>query len=179
MATLVLTVFGDDRAGLVDAVSEVIADHGASWDKSYMAELAGKFAGIVLVTVPDARIDSVASGLAALESSVLEITIHEADGSQMGAPHQELTLELFGHDHPGIIHDLSHALAERGVSIVELSTETRAAPMGGGTLFEARATLHAPVDLAVADLAVSLEVVANELSVDIELDAHFELGSTG
>src|SRR5690606_26345178 len=53
MSTLVLTVIGDDRAGLVNAVAEVVARHGGNWERSQMAELAGKFAGIVLVTVPD------------------------------------------------------------------------------------------------------------------------------
>ena len=50
MATLVLTLIGDDRAGLVNAVAEVVARHGGNWERSQMAELAGKFAGIVLVT---------------------------------------------------------------------------------------------------------------------------------
>ena len=58
MATLVLTLIGDDRAGLVNAVAEVVARHGGNWERSQMAELAGKFAGIVLVTVPDDSVDA-------------------------------------------------------------------------------------------------------------------------
>ena len=177
MATMVLTVYGDDRAGLVDAISEVVAAHGGNWDKSYMAELAGKFAGIVSVSVADAKVDELSAGLAALEASGLEVTVHHVDEAPPATPHQELTLELFGQDHPGIIHDLSHALAVQGVSIAELSTETREAPMAGGVLFEARAILHAPSELSVQALAQSLEQVANDLSVDIELDVHIEVGS--
>jgi len=176
MATIVLTVFGDDRSGLVDAISEVIATHGASWDKSYMAELAGKFTGIVSVSVADPKVTALGDALAALEARGLEVTVHRVEAAPAAVPHQELTLELLGPDHPGIIHDLSHALAVRGVSIAELSTETRAAPMAGGVLFEASAILHAPSDLSVQDLARSLEQVANDLSVDIELDAHIEAG---
>ena len=54
MATLVLTVVGDDRPGLVDALSGVIAAHDGNWEQSRMAHLAQKFAGILLVQVPDA-----------------------------------------------------------------------------------------------------------------------------
>ena len=56
-----------------------------------------------------------------------------------------------GEDRPGIVHDVSQALAARKVSIEELSTATREAPMTGGMLFEAAATLLAPADLALAE----------------------------
>ena len=39
MDTFVLTVLGDDRPGLVDALSGVITDHGANWERSQMARL--------------------------------------------------------------------------------------------------------------------------------------------
>ena len=57
MATFILTVLGTDRPGLVSALSAPINDHGASWERSQMSRLAGKFAGIVLVTVADDRLD--------------------------------------------------------------------------------------------------------------------------
>ena len=66
MATLVLTVIGDDRSGLVSALSGVIADHGGSWERSQMARLAGKFAGIVLVAVPDDRAEALIAELGPL-----------------------------------------------------------------------------------------------------------------
>ena len=38
---LVLTVIGEDRPGLVEALSELIASHEGSWDERRMARLAG------------------------------------------------------------------------------------------------------------------------------------------
>ena len=64
MATFILTVIGDDRPGLVSALSAAINAHGASWERSQMSRLAGKFAGIVLVTVADKRLDSMMADLA-------------------------------------------------------------------------------------------------------------------
>ena len=52
MTTLVLTVIGDDRAGLVKALADVVSAHDGNWEQSHLAELAGQFAGIVVVTVP-------------------------------------------------------------------------------------------------------------------------------
>ncbi len=170
MATLVLTVIGDDRSGLVSALSGVIAAHGGSWERSQMARLAGKFAGIVLVAVPDDRADSLIGELRPLSADgLLDITVERSrdDDGPEGAT--RLSLELMGADRPGIVHDISRALATRGVSIEELQTATREAPMSGGLLFEARATLLAPASVAIADLRGVLEELANELMVDIAL----------
>jgi glycine cleavage system regulatory protein len=60
-------------------------------------------------------------------------------------------------------------LATRQVSIVDLHTATREAPMAGGMLFEATATLLAPPAVPIADLQMVLEELANELMVDLSL----------
>ncbi len=170
MATLVLTALGDDQAGLVDALSGVIADHGGNWDRSHMAQLAGKFAGIVMVTVADARVDALVRDLAPLESQgLLDVTVTVAVDDTPADDVTRLALELMGLDHPGIVHDISHALAVRNVSIRELRTETSSAPMGGGTLFSAKAILDVPPGVSRDDLVHVLEDLANELMVDIDL----------
>lgn len=178
MATLVLTVIGDDRSGLVSALSGVIADHGGSWERSQMARLAGKFAGIVLVTVPDPRADALIEDLGPLEAQgLLEITVErgvsdaDGNGQPAGSDTVRLSLELVGADRPGIVHDISAALAARQVSIEELHTATRAAPMAGGMLFEASATLLAPPSVPIPELRAVLEELANELMVDLSLSA--------
>ncbi len=170
MTALVLTVVGDDQAGLVDALSGVIVDHGGNWDTSEMAQLAGKFAGIVLVTVPDGNADALVEALEPLEArGLLDITVSRATPAAPGPPGRQLTLELVGQDHPGIVHDISHALATQDVSIRELHTETTSAPMAGGALFNATAVLEVPQDLPIARVREQLEALANELMVDIEI----------
>ena len=54
------------------------------------------------------------------------------------------------------------------MSIEELHTEVREAPMAGGNLFEARAVLVAPPSGADA-LRAALEGLADELMVDLTL----------
>ena len=41
MASLILTVIGPDRPGLVRALAQSVAAHGGSWLESRMARLAG------------------------------------------------------------------------------------------------------------------------------------------
>jgi glycine cleavage system regulatory protein len=170
MASLVLTLIGDDRAGLVNAVAQVVAQHGGNWERSQMAELAGKFAGIVLVTVPDGRAGELVQALEPLHG-MLDITAQEGEVElNVIAPGAtRFTLSLLGGDRPGIVREITEVLASHGVNIDSLRTETRDAPMSGGRLFEASAVLEVPADTDLGAVRVSLERLANELMVDIDL----------
>jgi glycine cleavage system regulatory protein len=169
MATVVLTVIGDDRAGLVSALSQVVAEHHGNWERSQMAELAGKFAGIVLVTVPDQHLDAMLAGFVPLrDQGLLDVTAAPA-GATDEPSGTRFELSLVGTDRPGIVRDITRVLADHGVSIDELHTATRDAPMSGGTLFEADAVLVAPAGVATAELRSALERLADELMVEVTL----------
>lgn len=168
MATFVLTAIGDDRAGLVNALADVVAEHGGNWERSQMSELAGKFAGIVMVTVPDGRAADLVAALGSLEG-VLDVQAHQGD--LVAQPDStRVALELMGTDRPGIVREISAVLARHGVSIDQLVTATREAPMAGGMLFEADAVLDVPAGVTAASLRAALESVAGELMVDIDLE---------
>jgi glycine cleavage system regulatory protein len=170
MATLVLTVIGDDRSGLVNAVAEVVARHGGNWEQSQMAELAGKFAGIVLVTVPDSSSDGLIAALQPL-TGLLDITAQVGDADVAVPEPQRFVLDLVGADRPGIVRQITEVLAVHGVNIDRLRTEARDAPMSGGRLFEAHASLEMSAATDLGALRVALERLADELMVDIELEA--------
>jgi glycine cleavage system regulatory protein len=170
MATFTLTCIGDDRPGLVSALSAPINAHGASWDRSQMARLAGKFAGILLVAVPDDRAEALAADLTALKDVGLLVSLERTD-APMQREALRLGLDLLGADHPGIVAEISASLAGQGIGIAELSTDVREAPMAGGMLFEAHAVLEAPPGTDTDDLRSMLETLADELMVEITLSA--------
>jgi glycine cleavage system regulatory protein len=168
MATFTLTCIGDDRPGLVSALSAPISTHGGSWERSQMARLGGKFAGLLLVEVPDDEADALVADLAALEGVGLQVTLERTDVHRT-RPSLRLHLDLLGADHPGIVAEISAALAGRGIGIDELTTDVREAPMAGGMLFEARAVLEAPPGTGMEALQSVLEALADELMVEIRL----------
>jgi glycine cleavage system regulatory protein len=168
VATFTLTCVGDDRPGLVSALSAPISAHGASWERSQMARLAGKFAGVLLLEVDDLRADALVADLTALEEIGLHVTLERTD-EPAEHPSVRLRLELVGADHPGIVAEISRALAAQRIGIEELSTDVRDAPMAGGTLFEAQAVLEAPPATSVEDLRSKLDAIADELRVQITL----------
>ena len=174
MATFTLTCIGDDRPGLVSELSEPINAHGASWARSQMARLGGKFAGILLLEVPDDRADALVADLAALKDGGLIrpgycAELDELRDNPVEAASLWLQLELLGADRPGIVAEISTALAAHQVGIQELSTDVREAPMAGGHLFEARAVLEAPPSTSTDDLRSMLEAIADELMVEVRL----------
>lgn len=173
MATVVLSVLGDDRPGLVDALAEIITLHGGSWDRSHMSRLAGKFAGIVLVTIAETDAPRLIDGLDPIRSGgLLDVTASIADdiGTITDTKPQSVELQLVGADRPGIIREIAAVLAANDVSIVELITATRSAPMAGEPLFEAKLSLSIPATLDLDVLRTALEDLANELMVDLDLD---------
>ncbi|MCW3492762.1 glycine cleavage system protein R [Microbacterium sp. SSM24] len=167
MTTLVLTVVGSDRSGIVAAVADVVAAHGGNWETSELAELAGAFAGIVEVSVPADRADALRAALSGLEG--LHTVAVQAGVEVSASPRQSLVLRVLGNDHPGIVRELSAALSAHGVSIDRMTTETRDAAMAGGRLFEATVVAAAPVDVDVAAVAAEIERLAAEIQVDITL----------
>ena len=171
MEPVVITLIGDDRAGLVDAVAGVVAAHGGNWDRSHLAELAGKFAGIVLVQVPASAVDPLLHDLDAIESQgLLAITAERAVTRTESDVASQVTLALIGQDHPGIVHEISRVLAQQGVSIGELETASAPAPQGGN-LFRANAVLELPTGSDIEALRDALEAVAYDLMVDLDLIA--------
>jgi glycine cleavage system regulatory protein len=168
MATFTLTCIGDDRPGLVSALSAAINAHGADWERSQMARLGGKFAGILLVEVAEERAEALIADLTALKDIGLLVSLERTD-EPVEREALRLHLELLGADHPGIVAEISAALAGRGIGIEELSTDVREAPMAGGMLFEARAVLEAPPATSTGALRSTLEALADELMVEIRL----------
>ena len=174
--TLVLTFIAEDRPGLVERLSETVAAQGGNWLESRMAHLAEKFAGIAMVEIPDRKFASLEKALRALEAEGFHLTVEEAalvkpaEPPQAAAPEGPLfNLDLIGPDQPGILRDITHCLAERGVTVEEMETDVRDAPMSGGVMFYAQARVRAPKDLTRAELQQALEALANSLMVDITL----------
>ncbi len=164
----VVTFVARDRPGLVDIMSEVVTAHDGNWLESRMAHLAEKFAGIVRVQAPDDKAEAMADALAGLSNHGFRVTVEEARASSEPAPDgQMLSLEILGPDQPGIVHEISHCLAQHNVSVEELETSLEDAPFAGGKLFRAALSLRLPSGLSEDVLADALEEIGSAVMVDV------------
>jgi glycine cleavage system regulatory protein len=171
LANLVMTVIAADRPGLVQMVAARVADHGGNWLESRMCRLGGQFAGILRVEVAKERRDELVNALRGLEVDGLRVIIHAESGPAENANAGSLALiELVGQDRPGILRSVSGVFAAHGVNVEELASERVPAPHGGGTLFQARATVFVPATVKVAAVRADLEKIAADLMVDLKLE---------
>jgi len=167
--SIVMTLIGKDRPGLVEAVSAVIEEYGGNWEESRMVQLAGEFAGLVHVSVPDAKATGLETALRDLGGVAVVVSRTAVEEAPGGDTHF-LKLEVVGQDHPGIVHRLSQEIAAYKVNIEELDSELRSAPMSGETLFHATARLRAPKGLSLEELTATLEEIASDLMVELHLE---------
>jgi glycine cleavage system regulatory protein len=169
---LVLTLIGRDQPGLVESLAQIVAQHHGNWLESNMSRLAGKFAGILRVSVDASRVDALVAALDALSPRlklVVEQSSDPSDTTDNSAGLRALRLNLVGNDRPGIIRDISGVLARQHVNVDDLETECVPAPMSSDMLFRADAVLHIPAGLDIDALRTELERIADDLIVDISL----------
>ena len=169
LANLVMTVISPDRPGIVEALAARIARHGGNWLESRMCRLGGQFTGIVRAEIPSAKIDELTQALRTLEADGLRIHLHIEKAHRPAVAGTLANLAFVGQDRPGILLQISSALASHRVNVEELASERVSAPMDGSMLFQARATVLLPPDLSVASLRTGLEKIAADLMVDVQL----------
>jgi glycine cleavage system regulatory protein len=165
---LVLTIIGEDKPGIVGSLAKIIADHSGSWLESSMSQLAGKFAGILRVSVDENQSEALVNSLKGL-SDELRLIIERVSYDEIDAKHQIIELSLLGNDRPGIIKEISKTVTELSVNFEQLNTECMPAPMAGDILFKASASLKVPDGLSIDVLQQALENLADDLIVEIKL----------
>ncbi len=169
MTSLILTVIGPDKPGLVEMLSQTIALHNGNWLESGMSRLGGKFAGILVVSVPPDQAPALEKALAALQAQGLKVMTEHSDETASSVELHAIQLDLVGHDKPGIVRDITRVLAARHINVERLNTELTSGSMSAELLFKAQASLMAPQDIDLDELQQALETIASDLMVDITL----------
>lgn len=167
--SLVFTFLGLDRPGLVERLADVVADHQGNWLESRMTQLAGQFAGIARVTVPESEVDELSNALLSLNIEGLTINIQAGQSSPAGDKPKMCKLHILGNDRPGIVREVSRALKQQQINVVEMSSNITSAAMSGDALFEAHVSAEIPLGCDIDELEDSLDTIAEQLSIDIVL----------
>lgn len=179
MHRVVVTAFGADRPGIVAAVTGALVRHGANLADTAMTNLAGQFAMVLVVEVPeDEGAAALEEELAAQTSSLgLTVVVRElAEGGQAtgGGTEAGATLassswavSLHGADRPGIVHRVTTVLAEHRANVVDLTTRTVGAADAPVYVMLLQVTLPVGGDGAALDAA--LGVLAADLGVELHL----------
>ena len=162
---LVITLVGADRTGLVESVARVVAEHDGNWLESRMCRLGGEFAGILRVEIPAEKKSALLAELQKI--SGLNVVVQPSQLAVAANSGRQTKLEIVGSDRPGIVREITSALARANVNVEEFFSELVSAPMSGETLFKASARLQLPEHCDLAALKKDLEKIAADLLVDV------------
>ncbi len=158
----ILTIIGDDRPGLVESLADVIQAHLGNWEESRLANLQGKFAGMVLTSIPDDHATDFEHRVMQLKTAGLSVRLTRVQPGRSGI-YRTRSIQLVANDRPGILREISSLLARLNVNVEELTTSCEPAPMSNEVLFRAEARLSIPQQLSDEDLAAELEGLAEDL----------------
>ena len=164
MQDYILTFVGPDRRGLVEQLAGAVTAAGGNWLESRLVHLGGQFAGVARVALPAGGAEAVRRAAGEVEAQHITLTPAGASGND-AAP--AVTLEVVGHDRPGIVRQIAAAVARHGGNVEELHSTVTSAPMSGEPLF--RAVLRLSGLAAPAGLRAELEDLASDLMVDVVL----------
>jgi glycine cleavage system transcriptional repressor len=165
-----LTASGRDRVGIVDDLTTVILEARCNIEESRMAVLGGEFAVILLFSGDEAGVQRLLAELPGRAAALgLHAGLRETSPTPPDAGARPYRLETTSLDSPGIVHSVTALLRSYGVNILDLETDTTAAPWTGAPLFSMRARLGVPGAVPIARLREELEDLEAGTSLDIRL----------
>lgn len=169
--TVVFTLTGPDRVGIVEEVTSVLLGLGGNIETSRMARLGGEFAMLVQLSLSAEKVRGLDAALAHLTDQGYKVTTTSTDEGTPNAfagwlPYR---IEVQGADHEGIIHDIASGISQRGISVESMETGTSRAPVSGVTLFNMNALVLVPPGLADTDWIAALDEAGQRANVDVEV----------
>ena len=165
MQSLVISILGKDKPGIVDALAKCIYQHNGNWQGSSFAHMAGMFTGFVEVHVDDAQKDKLVTALDGLTDVAVQTVVTSLSKSETLT---ELSVDVMGNDKPGIVQELTSILNQFNLNIVSFSSHCESAPNWGSLIFKATAVIAVPASFDQDALQDALEALSNDLVVEIE-----------
>ena len=166
MKSILISVLGDDKPGLLDSLSEIIVSNDGDWVESNMSTVEAKFAGILRVNVPAKNSKKLMKELTSSKLG-LQIACEETVPVKI-SDFKSYNIELIGQNHVGIINQLSHVLTyDLKANVEGIKTEIIDASMSGEQLFKAQINLHLPTSIDERLIKDKLELIADEMMVEI------------
>lgn len=165
-SNFVITLVAADRPGIVEAVARAVSELGGNWLESRMSRLGGQFAGILRISLPAEAREKLLEALRQFEAEGWQLQVVASPPGEAHATSRQAVLQLLGQDRPGIVRQISQALARHGVNVEEFSSQLVSAPMSGEPLFQAEARVSIPAHCTLAILQGELEKIAADLMVD-------------
>lgn len=166
MKSIVITMVGNDKPGLIDSIATLINEAQGNWQASSFAHMAGHFAGFAEVLISEENEQALLKRLSAHP----DLTITSSEGIKSTGPAlKRASIEIEGNDRVGIVRELSSVLHQFDLNIMQFDSSCESAANWGNQVFKAKTSVELPESLDIDELKDALEALSDDLMVDIKL----------
>ncbi len=123
-----LAASGQDRPGIVAAITRVLLESHCNIEDSQMARLGPSFAMMLMIRMPEGMVSQQlgerlggAAGELGLHLDLQDLRPEEASDTRSDRPKQ--LIHVYGADRQGIVHRITKRLADHSVNVTNLHTE--------------------------------------------------------
>jgi glycine cleavage system transcriptional repressor len=161
---LAVTAIGNDRPGIVAAVTKVLYEHGCNLEDATSTILRGHFAITLVVRSGERGAAGLEADLAPIAEDLgLVVTVRPVEEADTGVVEPTHVVSVYGGDRPGIVYRVSEALAGTGANVTALSSRV----IGGDR--PVYALLMEVATRAEDEMTAALEALREELDVDVSV----------
>ena len=174
-AFAMLTLFGEDRPGIVASIARILFDTGCNIEVSSMTRLRTEFTVMMILRLPaelalatlDRQLSAVAQQMA-LDYLVkpMKSPANIPDHCQQEAACENtVMINLLGADKPGIVYHVTQYLAEQAINIIDLHTKVIGSPQQPVYIMSIEVENVGPLSLLSNALATLAQTMGVEISV--------------
>ncbi len=168
---LVISAIGTDRPGIVNELSQLIAQHKGNIDDSRMTVLGGEFAIILLISAAAEELKKIETVLnqqaATLSLSILSKRTGCLDSN---ADTIAYLVDVVTIDNPGIVYKLADFFSHRNINIHNMRTDRYQAPHTGTQMFAIEMVIAIPRNIIIADLRDEFLDLCEVMNLDASLE---------
>ena len=160
-----VTIVGKDQPGLVAKVSLAIYEAGGNLGEASMARLGANFT-IMLMTQFDGAADGLENILAPIAKTLdLHCHVDLIEGELHRHVEPDVRISVYGADCPGIVAEVTGALAEEGLNILNLETDVGGAEENPVYVMN----IDGIASKGIAGLEKALDKLANDKNLETRL----------
>tara|TARA_B100001123_G_C15275613_1_gene1012054 strand:+ start:1488 stop:1994 length:507 start_codon:yes stop_codon:yes gene_type:complete len=166
MKHIIVKGIGPDKPGIVANISGIVTSNSGNIEESRMIRLGSEFSIIMMIVIPDEHEASLSNDLESVPGIKFYLT-HTNKVPNLNEPTH--LLELTGGDTEGIVHKMTDVFTSMKINIIEISTNTKNAPVTGATVFEMKAWIDLD-NCRENDLIEKIKFLESKLGLSIVLN---------
>jgi len=168
---LVVSAIGEDKPGIINALSQTATESGCNILDTRMTVLGGEFALLMMLSGQPPELDAAEKSLPAVADRFGLTTIFKrTQPRKAGQPSRPYRVEVVALDHPGIVREIASFFSARDINIEEMETGAYAAAHTGTPMFSLEMTVNVPATATIAGLKEAFIAFCDERNLDATIE---------